>query len=510
MEKFDVIIIGSGLSGLLCASILSKEGLQVCVLEKQDHLGGSLQNFKRENIAFDTGIHYTGSLLPGQTLYRYWKYFGLMDKLTLIQLDRDCFDMIGIEEDDFPLAQGFDNFSEQLLPHFPDSRKVLSTYISKIREVSQAFPLYNLELPGSSNEEPYRSESYSNFLQSIRHPDSGIWHPESLPDRQAGDIPLSSVLAGNNFIYSGHPLKTPLYIPAIINHSFISSAWRFVDGSAQITTSLASLIQSNGGQLLVGEEVKKINLKDEQFFITTSNARDFVSKYVISSLHPAVSLELIDKSLVRNAFRERIAKLENTASAFTIYIVLKERSFPYLNYNYYYHSKVNNWTGVIDYETWPDNYLLYTPAYSGQDEFAKTLVIITTMNILPFQKWKKTRTGERGTEYADLKEQMAGQLFDLVEKKFSHLRNNIQAMDISTPLDWRDYTGTPDGSMFGVQKDFNDPVRTSVNPRTKIPNLFLTGQNINLHGTLGVTTGAVLTCGQITGMEYLINKIKND
>lgn len=513
MEKFDVIIIGSGLSGLLCASILSKEGFHVCILEKQDHFGGCFQNFKRNNISFDTGIHYTGSLSPGQPLYRYWKYFGLIDKLNLIQLDKDCFDMIGIEEHDFPLAQGFENFREQLLPHFPDSAKILSAYTDKLKEVAKAFPLYNLELPGGTSEDPFRSEGYENFLKNIS---SNAFHHSDTSDKNksgignlASGISISSVLAGNNFIYSGHPLKTPLYIPAIINHSLISSAWRFVDGSAQVTDHLIASVQSEGGQIFAKEEVIKIIPQKKGFITSTGNTGDFVSDYVISSLHPATTLKLIDRSLFRNVFMERIAKLENSASAFTIYIVWKEKSFPYFNYNFYFHTKDNTWTGLINNDTWPDNYLLYTPACTGQDEFAKSAIILTTIDSSLFMKWENTITGDRGAGYAELKEKLAWKLINLAEKRFPGLRAKIHSMDISTPLDWRDYTGTPDGSMFGIQKAFNDPLRTSVNPRTKIPGFFLTGQNINFHGALGVTTGAVLTCGQILGMEYLIKKIED-
>ena len=35
MSKYDIIIIGSGLGGLECGAILSKEGYHVCVLEKK-------------------------------------------------------------------------------------------------------------------------------------------------------------------------------------------------------------------------------------------------------------------------------------------------------------------------------------------------------------------------------------------------------------------------------------------------------------------------------------------
>lgn len=34
MSKYDIIIIGSGLGGLECGAILSKEGFNVCVVEK--------------------------------------------------------------------------------------------------------------------------------------------------------------------------------------------------------------------------------------------------------------------------------------------------------------------------------------------------------------------------------------------------------------------------------------------------------------------------------------------
>ena len=56
MKKFDVIIVGSGLGGLECGAILSKEGFNVCVLEKNRVLGGCLQSFKRHNKVLDTGI----------------------------------------------------------------------------------------------------------------------------------------------------------------------------------------------------------------------------------------------------------------------------------------------------------------------------------------------------------------------------------------------------------------------------------------------------------------------
>ena len=63
--------------------------------------------------------------------------------------------------------------------------------------------------------------------------------------------------------------------------------------------------------------------------------------------------------------------------------------------------------------------------------------------------------------------------------------------------------------MYGIFHDCNDPLRTRVSSKTKIPNLLLTGQNTNLHGALGVTVGSVMTCSEILGMEYLIQKMNH-
>ena len=68
--RFDAVILGSGLGGLQCAYILAKNGMKVCVVEKNAALGGCLQSFRRGNDEFDTGFHYVGALGKGQILER--------------------------------------------------------------------------------------------------------------------------------------------------------------------------------------------------------------------------------------------------------------------------------------------------------------------------------------------------------------------------------------------------------------------------------------------------------
>ncbi|MBQ0740648.1 all-trans-retinol 13,14-reductase, partial [Aquimarina celericrescens] len=83
----------------------------------------------------------------------------------------------------------------------------------------------------------------------------------------------------------------------------------------------------------------------------------------------------------------------------------------------------------------------------------------------------------------------------------------IQKMYTSTPLSYRDYIGSNKGSMYGYVKDVNKPMHSFISPRTKIENLMFTGQSLNMHGILGVTISAVITCSEIIGKDYLLDKI---
>jgi len=69
----------------------------------------------------------------------------------------------------------------------------------------------------------------------------------------------------------------------------------------------------------------------------------------------------------------------------------------------------------------------------------------------------------------------------------------------STPLTWRDYTGAPRGTAFGLRKDWRNPLLTFITPRTPLPNLLLTGQNLIVHGVEGTTMTALLTTGMLLG-----------
>ncbi len=503
MSQYDVVIIGSGLGGLESAYILSKEGYKVLVLEKNRQLGGSLQIFVRDKAIFDTGIHYIGGLDEGQNLNQSFKYFDIMDKLHLHKMDMDGFDLISFEGDptEYKHAQGYDNFVEQLSQQFPKERESLKTYIKHIQEICDYFPLYQLK----EDDAPMFGTKYldvnsRDFIASI-----------------TSDQKLQNVLAGSNPLYAGDGTKTPIYVHALVVNTYIESSYKCVDGGAQIERLLTKNIRAMGGEIRNYAEVTKIVEKDGVVtHVELKDGEKIEGKHFISNIHPATTMNILDSNKIKKAYTNRVQSLENSSSAFIVDIALKPNTFEYRNSNYYHYKRNDVWSSMhVTGSAWPDGYCVFIPKSSRSDKYADSLTILGYMQYDELKEWQNTfstipmHNDSRGQAYEDFKTNRAERLIDEVQKKFPKLRSAIKSYSSSTPLTYRDYIGARDGGLYGIAKDYRDPLKTFISPKTKIPNLFFTGQNLNMHGVLGVTVGAIRTCGEFVGQNYLIKKINN-
>ncbi len=502
MEQYDVVIVGSGLGGLACGTILAKEGYKVCILEKNKQIGGNLQTYVRDRVIFDSGVHYVGGLDKGQNLYQLFKYLGIMDKLKLRKLDDDVFDAIIFEGDPviYKYAQGYENFIKTLAKEFPDEEEALRKFCDEVKAVCAKFPLYNLRSGGGLFEKMTALEiDTKTFIESI-----------------TSNKKLQSVLGGNNLLYAGAAYKTPFYVHALIVNSYIESSYRFINGGSQISKYLSREIHSHGGKIL--KHIKVTKLVEEGGKITyaeTDKGVRYHGKTFISNIHPSQTLDITESAIIKKVYRNRIKSLENSISTFYANVVMKKNTFKHRNHNYYYFEQEDPW-GVLNYtqENWPLGFALFYTTSSHEEEFTEGVTVMAYMRFDDVKKWSHTfntvsNESSRGEDYEAFKKEKAEILFEYVERHFPGFKSCIKSYTTASPLSARDYIGTDDGSLYGLTKDYRDPLKTFISPRTKIPNLLLTGQNLNLHGILGVTVSSVLTCSQLLGMDYMIDKIRD-
>jgi all-trans-retinol 13,14-reductase len=501
-KHYDVVIIGSGLGGLVSAIILAKEGYSVCVLEKNNQYGGNLQTFVRDKTIFDTGIHYIGGLGEGQNLYRYFKYIGIMDDLNLKKLDENGHDMIsfGDENQEFPHAQGHENFINQLANFFPDEREAISKYCKAIVTTCDSFPLYNLRSEGE----------YDNDILAINAKE----FIEGLTENKM----LRAVFSGSNFLYAGSGDKSPFYVHALTVNTYMQSAWRCINGGSQITKQLIKQLKKQGGVVFKYKEV--LQLVVENNAVTSAKMKDGTSvsaQYFISNVDPKTTLKMAGEEHFRKAFVNRISSLDGGVSAFSLYIVFKPKTFKYLNRNYYHFQHSNEVWNAQEYteETWPKAFMASMNASKKDDGWAEGMTFITYMKFSDLDSWKETYNtiadkNDRGESYETFKTRKTTRFLEVIEAKFPGIKECVRSVHTSTPLSYRDYIGGHNGNMYGYEKDSNNPMKTFIPSKTKLENLYLTGQSINMHGVLGVTIGAVVTCSEILGKDYLVNKINQN
>ncbi len=497
MKKYDFAIIGGGIGGLIIAQILSKNNKSVILLEKGNHLGGAIQGFERKGVIFDTGAHYIGGMDRGQNLHQYFQYLEIADKLELEKLDEDAFDKITFESNGktYSYAQGYDNFVEVLSKDFPDNREEIQKYVDAIREVGESYPMYSLDI---SNGVDIKLNDYHLF-QSVGEFLDGITKNEE----------LKMVLAASNLVYAGDSETTPYYVHALILNSYISSSYRFVGGASQLAYRLAEQIEKRGNTVRTLAEVSHFSFDEgkEIKSAVLNNGEEIFADNFISNVHPAITLDMVPENRIRKSYRHRIQSIDNTYSVFSVYIVLKPNTFKNTYFNQYYFSDNDIWTKENDSDGWPKTFMMITQCSKSNMEYAEGVTAISPMDYKLVEQWSDTKHKHRPQSYHEFKEQMGERFLNLIEKKHPGFRENIKYVEFSTPLSYEHYTHSPKGSLYGIIRNAKDPLRTHIAPYTKIPNLFFVGQNIDIHGVLGVTVGAFMTAGLFLDLHKLLTDV---
>lgn len=492
MSRHDVIIIGSGLGGLLCAGILARAGLDVLVLEQGAQPGGCMQTYRRQGLDFDTGFHYVGGLDEGTPMHAVFRHLGLM-RLPWQRMDR-LFDRVTIGGQTFAFAQGYDDFVQTLAADFPHERAALQQYARLLKQAS-AHEADLLDPAGAADPsftERLMETNARQYLQSLFR-----------------DPLLIDVLSGTALKMELRRESLPLFTFVHGHSSYLESSWRLKGGASQLAGTLVRGIRAQGGEVLCKAQVAGLSGHDGKVSLARcADGTCHEAEFFISSLHPAATCALAGQSQpMRPAYRRRMAALENTCGMFTASLVLKPQTVEYFNHNHYVYARPDVWA-LPQKDGHVGGVLASCRVPEDGSPHVRQIDLLTPMTWEQCLPWQDTRAGHRGDSYLALKARLADECIALAEQAVPGLRDSVEHLYTSTPLTYRDYTGTPQGSAYGTRKDCGNPLGTLLPVRTPIPNLLLTGQSLMLHGVHGVTMTALSTCAELIGKERIWNIIK--
>lgn len=483
-EKSDVVIIGGGFGGLTCGLALAKAGKSVLVIEKEPFLGGAFQSFRRRGQSLDTGFHYVGGVGEGEVMRPIVTFFGL-ENLPWKRLD-DPFLEVFIRGERHFLPCGYDHFAESLGNEFPEDREALQELVRIMRDINAH--LY--ETVG------FGTYIWMNQLMTVSAKTylEQHFHNPMLRDLLCGQC-LTTELT--------HELPLYAFIQSL--NSFIQGAYRLKGGGETLIRRLAEQIEATGGKILTRKTVSGFTLSEDGVIGSVQCADDseYAADTFISPLHPSLTTELIpDCSQMRKIYRRRMRNLENTIGMFTVQLALKPGTVRYRNQSISIIENDDLWNTSSGKDE-PVRNMLVNFNMPQEGNLATNIDLMVPMSWDAVEEWSDSRVGRRPDEYRAFKKRKAEECIAFAMRYIPELQGNIEEYWTSSPLTYRDYTGTPHGSCYGVRKSCNNVLGTVTSPVTPIPNLFLAGQSLMLHGMLGTAMTSIKTCNLICGRNLM-------
>jgi all-trans-retinol 13,14-reductase len=489
--------MGGGLGGLFAGALLAKENYRVTMLEKNAVIGGGLQTFKRYGVEFESGMHTLGAIRPGGSIYKMCRYLGIMDQLHIHNVDHDCMDQITYLSDGktYRIPEGREAFTAYFQHEFPEEAEGVKAYVDALYALVDEIDFFFLR---------------TSDAHVYTHDEKFLWPADEFVAHYVKNPKLRDVLSYMNPMFGGYEGHTPAYVHALINVIYINGASRFVGNSQQLAEALRGVIEAAGGQVLGGDPVVKIDINERLVTaVHTRQGHTYQADKYICDLHPAVMLSLTDSKAFSKAFRMRMKEAPNSYSSFSTYIIFKPESFPYINHTCYEQDDYGQvWHyDCYDAKDWPRGFLYMTPCEENQGRWATKMIVNSIMPFSACRQWSDTVTGHRGEDYEKWKKWHVERVLDKMERLYPDFRKTIAHVFAASPLTIRDFYNVPEGALYGLHKDCKDVAMGQVPVFTKVHNLYMTGQCVNLHGFCGVPLTAINTVEAIVGIHSVTNKI---
>ncbi|MFW9867041.1 MAG: phytoene desaturase family protein, partial [Candidatus Thorarchaeota archaeon] len=125
-DKYQIIVIGAGLGGLTAASLLSKRGLEVLVIEQHYQPGGSCTSFKKEDRVFDCG---TATIFGfGEKGFNPYYYIINQIEEEINVIPRDIFHRMWFLNEEILFWKDIDKFLDEFVRIFPDQEQEIRDF----------------------------------------------------------------------------------------------------------------------------------------------------------------------------------------------------------------------------------------------------------------------------------------------------------------------------------------------------------------------------------------------
>jgi len=520
-KEVDVVIIGSGMSGLTCGTILSRLGKKVVVLEQHTVIGGATHTFESGKYRFDSGFHYGPPQIAtfihlvcgGSTPPIRMEFIGdstnqCMEKAVFG--DEDLSFYIKLYEKHIPDLY-------KMFPE-PEDRKSIDEFLRISKSLANWYPIWIISKMFPLRIQKIISKLFFGFFMEY----AGQTTTEVM-SKLTTNKKLISVLLLWWFTAGSPPDKCSFLFNAIIfyGNGKLGGAYP-IGGAEEMAKCHASVINKNGGKLFVRATVQKITIDDQSGCVTgvlLENGVHIPCKTVVSSCgYHGTFGKLVSPEITTAHNIPRSLSFQNEYGVLLCNIGINGNAaaldIPSLNL---WHLPVN-----------PDSFDILEPIRKSISEPFKEppcLVIgfgslkdkswphpnLTTCQVTFmieykwFEQYKDEKCGSRSEKYQSLKKILEEQCLESLYRFYPKVKGYVDYVDVGSPLSVEYYLQREKGGLYKLDcspSQFIDGEETKhLRFDTPIEGLYMTGEDVSGGGIISVQLTGLLTSLKVAGVK---------
>lgn len=486
-DKYDAIVIGSGLGGLTAGALYARDGKRVLVLERNTSFGGAASMFRRGALLVEAGLHEIDGLDDDDS--KLWT----LDKLGV----RENVEFLGVPDifvarhpligDDFVMPHGQERVIAASIARFPRHEAAIRKYFATMFDLRHKIT----KLTGTKSKLAFMLTNLFGLLipfrfwSIIRHDRTrlGAFLDECFGDDEA----VKFALAANIGYYTDDPENFSLLFYSAAQASFLTGGGFYIrGGSRSLVNHLIAVIEEPGGAAVSGRTVGRILVDGGRatgvIHTGSRNGDDeqrVSAPVIIGNAAPARLSEMLPETQ-QEAFLRKYQNMVTGTSLWVIYLGVDRDPAEF---------------GITHYSTW------VFPAWL--DRFARSPESATFFSEPPGERmpaWVVVNYGmvdgglgdehtrmlavvgfDRLENYAGLDKQAYKErkrawteaIIADVDRNFPGFASSIVYKEMATARTINRYTATPGGAVYGFDQRPLAAGRHRPDCKTSLPGLLL-------------------------------------
>ena len=508
-EKWDAIFVGSGPGSLTAAAMLARAGQRVLVLERHYEVGGFSHTFKRKGYEWDVGVHYIGVVHKERGVERRLFDYVSDGRIAWAPMG-EPYDRAIIDGEVYDFVPGAENQLDLWCSYFPDERAAIHRYWEMVRECARAAqPFFGQRaLPGwiGAAATPFMTRKFDKYARRTTYDVL-----KSLTD----DERLIEVLCAQCGDYGLPPRESSFAIHAMVANHYRDGGNYPVGGAARIALGIVEAIESRGGVVSVRAPVVKVVVERNKAVGVELEGGDIVrAPRIVSGIGVRNTFERLVPDTVELPPRivRDLDQIKPSYGHCCLYLGLNAsaESLGLPKYNYWCYDPRTG--GAEPGTRIPAAYISFPsakdPEWTSTHGETATVQCIGFGGFDDFAPWADAPWRRRGDDYEAVKEAFKGTMLAILGGLHARVLQHIDWAEVSTPLSTAHFANYSRGEIYALE---HTPDRFELNwlkPRTFLPGLWLTGQDVVTAGIGGALMSGVVTASAILG-KNVVNEVLN-